>query len=183
MTAIHSESIAAACPESSKAKKSLGWLGILVVPLAAVGALIFFTRAPLASTPRPAESPVSSPTAVAQAEQRFNPPELDGGVAWLNTAKPIKLKDLKGKIVLLDFWTLCCINCIHIAARPGQAGEEVPQRAGRHRRSHGQVRERENDRQHPQGDPPLRDHPSGRQRRRHARSGKPTASAPGRPLS
>ena len=39
--------------------------------------------------------------------------ELDGGVAWLNTAGPIRLKDLRGKIVLLDFWTLCCINCIH----------------------------------------------------------------------
>jgi DNA-binding beta-propeller fold protein YncE len=40
-------------------------------------------------------------------------PELEGGVAWLNTAGPIKLKDLRGKFVLLDFWTLCCINCIH----------------------------------------------------------------------
>jgi thiol-disulfide isomerase/thioredoxin len=40
-------------------------------------------------------------------------PELDGGIAWLNTAGPIHLKDLRGKIVLLDFWTLCCINCIH----------------------------------------------------------------------
>jgi sugar lactone lactonase YvrE len=40
-------------------------------------------------------------------------PELDGGTAWLNTAGPIRLKDVRGKIVLLDFWTLCCINCIH----------------------------------------------------------------------
>jgi thiol-disulfide isomerase/thioredoxin len=40
-------------------------------------------------------------------------PELEGGVGWLNTAGPIRLKDLRGKIVILDFWTLCCINCIH----------------------------------------------------------------------
>jgi thiol-disulfide isomerase/thioredoxin len=40
-------------------------------------------------------------------------PELEGGTAWLNTAAPIRLKDLKGKFVLLDFWTYCCINCIH----------------------------------------------------------------------
>lgn len=42
-------------------------------------------------------------------------PELDGGVAWLNSAGSVSLKkDLKGKVVILDFWTLCCINCIHI---------------------------------------------------------------------
>jgi thiol-disulfide isomerase/thioredoxin len=40
-------------------------------------------------------------------------PELEGGVAWLNTAGPLHLADLRGKFVLLDFWTLCCINCIH----------------------------------------------------------------------
>ncbi|WP_169974887.1 thioredoxin-like domain-containing protein [Tautonia rosea] len=37
-----------------------------------------------------------------------------GGVDWLNTAKPISTQDLVGKIVLLDFWTYCCINCHHI---------------------------------------------------------------------
>lgn len=45
---------------------------------------------------------------------RVPAPPLDGGAAWLNTAGPLSLKDLKGKVVLLDFWTLCCINCIHI---------------------------------------------------------------------
>jgi thiol-disulfide isomerase/thioredoxin len=46
--------------------------------------------------------------------RRVEAPELNGGVAWLNTAGPLRLKDLRGKIVLLDFWTLCCINCMHV---------------------------------------------------------------------
>ncbi len=40
--------------------------------------------------------------------------ELSGGVEWLNTSGEIELKDLRGKVVLLDFWTFCCINCMHI---------------------------------------------------------------------
>ncbi len=39
---------------------------------------------------------------------------LDGGTEWLNTSGPIDIKDLRGKVVLLDFWTYCCINCIHV---------------------------------------------------------------------
>ncbi|MBA4030180.1 MAG: hypothetical protein C0478_04695 [Planctomyces sp.] len=39
---------------------------------------------------------------------------LDGGVEWLNTSGPLSLKDLRGKVVVLDFWTYCCINCIHV---------------------------------------------------------------------
>jgi thiol-disulfide isomerase/thioredoxin len=41
-------------------------------------------------------------------------PEFPKDSEWLNVAKPIRLKDLRGKFVLLDFWTYCCINCIHI---------------------------------------------------------------------
>ena len=36
-----------------------------------------------------------------------------GGVDWINSG-PISLAELRGKIVLLDFWTFCCINCHHI---------------------------------------------------------------------
>ncbi|GAB4835670.1 Protein SUPPRESSOR OF QUENCHING 1, chloroplastic [Ancistrocladus abbreviatus] len=41
-------------------------------------------------------------------------PEFPSRVDWLNTT-PLQLhRDLKGKIVLLDFWTYCCINCMHV---------------------------------------------------------------------
>ena len=40
-------------------------------------------------------------------------PSLEGGEGWINSG-PIHLADLKGKIVLLDFWTYCCINCHHV---------------------------------------------------------------------
>jgi thiol-disulfide isomerase/thioredoxin len=39
---------------------------------------------------------------------------FSGGVAWLNTAGPINADALRGKVVLLDFWTFCCINCHHV---------------------------------------------------------------------
>lgn len=46
--------------------------------------------------------------------QTLPAPSLDGGVAWINAAGPIDLQDLRGKFVLLDFWTYCCINCLHV---------------------------------------------------------------------
>lgn len=41
-------------------------------------------------------------------------PELAGDV-WLNTGgRPLKLAELRGRIVLLDFWTSGCVNCLHV---------------------------------------------------------------------
>ncbi len=41
-------------------------------------------------------------------------PEFPVGLDWLNTDTPLTMESLRGKIVLLDFWTYGCINCIHI---------------------------------------------------------------------
>ena len=45
---------------------------------------------------------------------RIHAPELETGGLWLNTPRPLRLSDLRGKLVLLDFWTHCCINCHHV---------------------------------------------------------------------
>jgi cytochrome c biogenesis protein CcdA/thiol-disulfide isomerase/thioredoxin len=39
-------------------------------------------------------------------------PDFVGITNWLNTDKPLSIKDLRGKVVLVDFWTYTCINCI-----------------------------------------------------------------------
>ncbi|MDQ1486854.1 MAG: hypothetical protein QOJ62_2547, partial [Actinomycetota bacterium] len=46
---------------------------------------------------------------------RVRAPELVGAGGWLNTGgRVLSIHDLRGKIVLLDFWTFCCINCLHV---------------------------------------------------------------------
>ena len=47
-------------------------------------------------------------------EGKVNAPEFPEGMEWLNTDRPLSVRQLKGKVILLDFWTYCCINCMHI---------------------------------------------------------------------
>lgn len=57
-----------------------------------------------------------SPLAIAKMfyQAKTRAPEFTGARGWLNTDKPLSIAGLRGKVVLLDFWTYGCINCIHI---------------------------------------------------------------------
>jgi thiol-disulfide isomerase/thioredoxin len=54
----------------------------------------------------------SSTQAQQPASMKIAAPALQGIDEWINS-KPLSLKDLKGKVVVVHFWTFGCINCIH----------------------------------------------------------------------
>ncbi len=46
---------------------------------------------------------------------RVRAPELEGSGGWIGTGgRELRLADLRGRIVVLDFWTFCCVNCLHV---------------------------------------------------------------------
>ncbi|WP_419853554.1 thioredoxin-like domain-containing protein [Candidatus Poriferisodalis sp.] len=54
-------------------------------------------------------------------------PEFPAGYDWFNVSRPLSMSgDLRGKIVLLDFWTQGCINCIHIIPDLHRLEQEYP---------------------------------------------------------
>ena len=53
-------------------------------------------------------------------------PEFPEGLTWFNVFEPMSFADLRGKIVLLDFWTQGCINCQHILPDLARLEREFP---------------------------------------------------------
>ncbi|WP_037090521.1 redoxin family protein, partial [Rhodanobacter sp. OR444] len=113
-------------------KRSLGageWvrraLGVLVLGGVAAIALGLdtgvLTRVSLASTGgieqklinavRPAPAPRPAPKAGEPLPVEGTFPSLAGATQWLNSP-PLTAESLRGKVVLVDFWTYSCINCI-----------------------------------------------------------------------
>jgi thiol-disulfide isomerase/thioredoxin len=80
--------------------------------LAAIAAVI--VAAVLVTVVRMPPPPVTASTTggeVLPASQRVAAPDFTGIDAWLNSP-PLTLADLKGKVVLIDFWTFSCVNCV-----------------------------------------------------------------------
>lgn len=57
-------------------------------------------------------------------------PEFQPGLDWFNVAEALTIKSLEGKIVVLDFFTYCCINCMHILPDLAQLEERYPPSQG-----------------------------------------------------
>lgn len=48
------------------------------------------------------------------APTRIRAPELPDNLEWFNTDQPLTLASQRGKVVILDFWSYCSINCMHL---------------------------------------------------------------------
>jgi thiol-disulfide isomerase/thioredoxin len=94
--------------------KSFPWFGFSLLTVAAAGAVVAALGVrPGGATGRgPGSGTVRVRPVAFEARPSADP--FAGGVAWINTAGPIRLSELRGKVVLLDFWTYCCINCHHV---------------------------------------------------------------------
>jgi len=80
-------------------------------PVAAASATSAANSAPLASTPVSAGATATPAAQALQLPIEDSIPSLNGAVEWLNSA-PLTREELRGKVVLVDFWTYSCINCL-----------------------------------------------------------------------
>ncbi|MEM7754982.1 MAG: thioredoxin-like domain-containing protein [Planctomycetota bacterium] len=84
-----------------------GLAAVMVVALTAIVGAVGLAVLALSSRPAMALQPGPDEFILA--------PDFEPNRGWINTDRPLDLhEDLKGHVVLLDFWTYCCINCLHV---------------------------------------------------------------------
>ncbi len=90
---------------------------------------------PVAETPTTPAAELVNTTSSVQQPKLENPfsrrieidNEFPEDAEWINTGGgKLRLKDLRGKFVLMDFWTYCCINCIHVLPELKKLEQEFP---------------------------------------------------------
>ncbi len=73
------------------------------------------TRDPAELAALLATSSARRPAAAPSEDVRVRAPELpDDLEAWIGTEVPLTLAALRGRVVILDFFTYCCVNCLHV---------------------------------------------------------------------
>src|SRR5690242_92601 len=92
-------------------QRSSGLYSVLIIALLGVAAGVLFL------------SP--SGQLINPLQRRIDIPEFPKDREWLNS-RPLTKKDLRGKYVLFDFWTYCCINCMHILPELKKLEEKYP---------------------------------------------------------
>ena len=67
----------------------------------------------IAKVEMPEEMSEEEKARIAEKERKYRlAPELAGIVGYLNAEEGLQISDFRGKVVLIDFWTYTCINCI-----------------------------------------------------------------------
>ena len=72
-------------------------------------------------------NPVKRPDLERKIRAGISAPEYPQDYDWLNTPRALRLSDLRGQVVILDFWTFSCINCIHVIPDLKKLEAEFPQ--------------------------------------------------------
>jgi DNA-binding beta-propeller fold protein YncE/thiol-disulfide isomerase/thioredoxin len=54
-------------------------------------------------------------------------PDFPAGLDWINSDHPLHISELKRRIVILHFWTFCCVNCLHCLAQLREIEEAFPE--------------------------------------------------------